>query len=296
MLRDSMADLAALVDPEGDLAEVHVLQRTVQGQRVAGDGGHRAPLGLARIEVGRGEHDCRRPARQPVALSTSIRLAARLLRGPGELGPGVLAVAVQLQRAAHQHDAAVAHGVDVLARHGVGQRDRGVVLERAGLGADLHLAAGDVDPVGDEVDDRARRRKSACPARSRFAAPGADVEHHLGPARYGHFLAGRGHLARRPCRGIRPLHGPRHRGRGGRVQRHVGVIPVTLRGGAGTHGQQQGGSRTRRVKRNRRKYLRMTRFPSPGTTRPSYMLGLRRIMKRVIFFAKRASGKRRNES
>jgi hypothetical protein len=31
MLRVSSPDLAALVDPEGDLAEVHVLQRAVDG-------------------------------------------------------------------------------------------------------------------------------------------------------------------------------------------------------------------------------------------------------------------------
>ena len=35
---------------------------------------------------------------------------------------------------------------------------------------------------------------------------------------------------------------------------------------------------------------------APGTMSPSYILALRRIMKRVVFFAKRPSGKRRTKS
>ena len=66
------------------------------------------------------------PFRQPVASSTSIRLLPRSAV-VGQLGPGMLAVAVQAERAAHQHDAAVAHGVDVLAGDLVGQGDGGLV-------------------------------------------------------------------------------------------------------------------------------------------------------------------------
>ena len=51
------ADFAALIDVEGDLAEVHVVERLVERDRVAADGGDGAPLGLPRIEVGRREDD-----------------------------------------------------------------------------------------------------------------------------------------------------------------------------------------------------------------------------------------------
>ena len=51
------ADFAALIDAEGDLAEVHVVQLPVERDRVAADGGNGAPLGLPRIEVRRGEDD-----------------------------------------------------------------------------------------------------------------------------------------------------------------------------------------------------------------------------------------------
>ena len=86
---------------------MHVLERPVERERVAADGGDRAPLGLARIEVGRGEHDL--VAGAPAGGVEHLdRGGAGVGRG-GQLGPGVVAVAVQVQRAAHQHDAAVAH-------------------------------------------------------------------------------------------------------------------------------------------------------------------------------------------
>jgi hypothetical protein len=53
------------------------------------------------------------PRRQPLASSTAIS-ALRASTVAGELGPGVLAVAMQVERAAGEQDAAVAHGVDVL--------------------------------------------------------------------------------------------------------------------------------------------------------------------------------------
>ena len=51
------ADFAAFIHVEGDLAEVHVVELLVERDRVAADGGNRAPLGLPRIEVRRGEND-----------------------------------------------------------------------------------------------------------------------------------------------------------------------------------------------------------------------------------------------
>ena len=107
MLRVRQADFAALVDVEGDLAEVHVVKRLVERERVAADGGDGAPLGLARIEVGGGEDDLvtHPPAR---GIEHLDRGGAGLGRA-GQLAPGIGAVAVQVERAAQQHDAAVAH-------------------------------------------------------------------------------------------------------------------------------------------------------------------------------------------
>ena len=51
------ADFAALIDAEGDLPEMHVVERPIERDRIAVDGGNGAPLGLPGIEVGRGEHD-----------------------------------------------------------------------------------------------------------------------------------------------------------------------------------------------------------------------------------------------
>ena len=123
----------------------------------------------------------------------------------------------------------------------------------------------------------------------------AHVEQDFGAARDGHRLARRRHLARGPCRGVRPLHGPRYRGRGGQVHRHVGVIPAALRRGAGTHRKQQ--NRRNKARANEQaKLFTHDRISLPGTISPSYILGLRRTMKRVILFAKRPSGERRKKS
>ena len=51
------AHFAALIHVEGDLAEVHVVELLVERDRVAADGGDRAPLGLPRIEIRGGEDD-----------------------------------------------------------------------------------------------------------------------------------------------------------------------------------------------------------------------------------------------
>src|SRR5690606_11050881 len=98
------AHFAALVDPEGDLAEVHVLERAVERERVASNRGDRALLRLARIEVGRSEHDL-------VTLASArgienLDTVAASFGGLRKLAPGMLAIAVQAELAAHQHDAA----------------------------------------------------------------------------------------------------------------------------------------------------------------------------------------------
>ena len=92
------ADFAALVDAEGDLAEMHVLQRLIERERIAADRGDGALLGLVGIEVGRGEHD--HVALAPARGIEDVDPGAAGLGRLGELGPGVGAVAMQAQRAA----------------------------------------------------------------------------------------------------------------------------------------------------------------------------------------------------
>src|SRR5690606_18776768 len=144
------AHLAALVDAEGDLAEVHVLERTVERDRVALNRSDRALLRLARIEVGRSEHDL--VAFAPARSVENLDTVAAGFGGAGELGPGVLAVAVQAELAAHQHDAAVAHRVHVFTRMIVGECDRGLAGVRLVFAADVELAAAQIDPLGLEID------------------------------------------------------------------------------------------------------------------------------------------------
>src|SRR5690606_1153136 len=143
------AHFAALVDPEGDLAEVHVLERTVERERVALNRSDRALLGLARIEVGRSEHDL--VALAPARGVENLDTVAAGFGGPRQLAPGMLAIAVQAELAAHQHDAAVAHRVDVFAWELVGERDRGLAGVRLVLAADVELAAAQINPLGLEV-------------------------------------------------------------------------------------------------------------------------------------------------
>ena len=82
------ADFAALVDVEGDLAEVHVVQLLVERDRVAADGGNGAPLGLPGVKVGRGEDDL--VADAPAGGVEHLDRGAAGLGGAGELGPGML--------------------------------------------------------------------------------------------------------------------------------------------------------------------------------------------------------------
>src|SRR5690606_23774129 len=140
------ADFAALVHAEGDLAEVHVLERLVESERVARDGGNLAPLGLAGVEVGRGEHDLVTHA--PAGRVEHLNPVAALLGGLRQFGPGILAVAVQAQRSPHHHDPAIAHGVDVLALDLVGQGDRGLARVGPRFRANLQFTPAQIDPVG----------------------------------------------------------------------------------------------------------------------------------------------------
>src|SRR5690606_22495438 len=99
------AHFAALIHAEGDFAEVHVFKRAVQRDAIAADGGDTALLGLARVEVGRGEHDL--VARLPLGGIEDLDGAAAGRGSGGQFGPAVAAVAVQVQGTAGDHDAAV---------------------------------------------------------------------------------------------------------------------------------------------------------------------------------------------
>ena len=92
------AHFAALIHVEGDLAEVHVVQLLVERDGVAPDGGNRAALGLAGIEVRRGEDDL--VADFPALGIEHLDRGGAGVGRRGQLGPGVGAVTVQVQRAA----------------------------------------------------------------------------------------------------------------------------------------------------------------------------------------------------
>jgi hypothetical protein len=65
------------------------------------------------------------------------------------------------------------------------------------------------------------------------------------------------------------------------------VIPVILRGNAGSQSEQQAGRNEASAQEQAKLLTHDQILPSPGTARPGYFLGLDKIMKRVIFFAKR---------
>ena len=81
------AHFAALIHVEGDLAEVHVVELLVERDVVASDGGNRAALGLAGIEVRRGEDDL--VADFPALGIQHLDRGGAGVGRRGQLGPGV---------------------------------------------------------------------------------------------------------------------------------------------------------------------------------------------------------------
>ena len=230
------ADLAALVDAVGDPAEVHVAERRVEGEGVAADRGDRALLGLARIEVGRGQDD-------DVALAPAGGVEHRDGSGAGlgrlgQPGPAVGAVAVQAEGSAQQHDPTVAHGVDVLVLDVVGQGDDGLARVGMGLAADVELAAGQIDPVGPQLEVPVVGE--AEPALDRQAAQGrrTDVEDEAPVARDGHRVAFARDLAVGPGLGIGPARRADRRRRG-RGRGHLHVRVVFLSAGRGRRAERE---------------------------------------------------------
>ncbi len=236
------ADFAALVDAEGDPAEVHEFELAVERDRVAADRGDGALLGLPGIEVGRGEDDL--VALAPAGGVEDLDPRAAGFGGAGELGPGVLAVAVQAQRAAHEHDPAVAHGVDVLVGHLVGQGDRRVVPVGFGLAADLQLAAPQVDPLGVEPDVAIVREAELAVDRQAAQRGRIDVQDHVDVAGDDDGIAFAGHFPVGPGGGIGPAHRPdRCKGRirrGGGVRVGVAFLGRNARPRAEREGREKG--------------------------------------------------------
>src|SRR5690606_10669882 len=91
-------DLAALVDLERDLAEVHPLERTIERDPVAADRRDPANLGLAGVVVGRREHDL--VADAPARSIENLDLRGAFLGRRGEFRPRVRPIAMQIQGAA----------------------------------------------------------------------------------------------------------------------------------------------------------------------------------------------------
>ena len=87
-------------------------------------------------------------------------------------------VAVQVEGPAQEHDAPVAHGVDVLALDLIGQRDRRLARVGPRLGTDLQLAA--APQSRNSVDARGRGPHRDAGAAGRFVDVGADVDGRVG--------------------------------------------------------------------------------------------------------------------
>ena len=123
----------------------------------------------------------------------------------GQLGPGVGAVAVQVQRAAREHDAPIAHAHQLLTLDVVGQRDGGLVLVGLGFGADLQLPVHH-DPLGGQGQVGLVREAQLAVDRQAVQRRWTHVQHHVLATCDLHLVAGDRHLVVRPGGRIRPAH------------------------------------------------------------------------------------------
>ncbi len=196
---------AALIHVEGDLAEVHVVELLVERERVAADGGDGATLGLTRIEVRRREHDL--VADLPAPGIQHLDGGGAGVGRRGELGPGVGGGTVQVQRAARQHDAAVAHaGHHVFALHVVGERDGGLAGVGLGFAADGELTV-QHDPLGGQLEVGVVGEGELAVDGQTAQCWRADIQHHFLVLADGDLLPGSRNLAVGPAGRIRPFRG-----------------------------------------------------------------------------------------
>ena len=196
MLRVSIADFAAFIHVEGDLAEVHVVELLVERDRVSADGGNGAPLCLPGIEIRGCEDDlvADAPARGVQDLDRGGAGVGRA----GQLGPGVGPVTVKVQGSAHEHDPAVTavrrstHSTDVFAFDVVGEGDGR--LARVGFGLRVPISNSPCTMIHSVVSSRSlSSAKLSLPLIVKpCSAGGADVEDDvLVPADGDHGVFGR---------------------------------------------------------------------------------------------------------
>ena len=202
-------DFATFIHVEGDLAEVHVVQFLVERDRIALDGGNGAPLGLPGIEI-RGREDnlvTGSPARRVQDLDGGA--AGR--GGLGQLGPGVLPVAVQVQGSAHDHDSAVTHTLHGLfIRDGVGEGNRRLARVGAGLGADFQFPM-QHDPLGGQFKVGSVGEAEFAVDRQTAQRRRSDVEDDVLARGNGDLVTGAGHASVWPGGSIRPARLPGRR-------------------------------------------------------------------------------------
>src|SRR5690606_9456268 len=201
------AHFAALVDVERDLAEVNVFEGPIERDRIAADGGNRAHLRLPRIVVRRRKDDL--VTDSPAGGIQDLDSRAACLGRLGQLRPGVGPIAVQVQRAAGDHDAAVAHaGHGVLALGLVGEGERRIVCVGAVLAADGQLPVQN-DPLGGQLEVGIVREGQLAVDRQTAQSRRADVEHDVHAFGNDHGIPCSGHFAIRPRGRIGPaLLGP----------------------------------------------------------------------------------------
>ena len=205
-MRVSIADFAAFIHVEGDLAEVHVVELLVERDRVALDGGNGAALCLPGIEVRRREHNLL--AGLPVRSAQDLDRGAARFGGLGQLGPGALFRTVQVQGSAHQHDAAVtaviaAHSTEIFAFDVVSEGDGRLVRVGLGFRADLQLPVHH-DPLGGQFQIFVIREAQFAVDRQTVQRRRSDIEDDVHvPVNGDHGVFG-GHLLVRPGGGIGP--------------------------------------------------------------------------------------------
>src|SRR4029434_9251941 len=115
----------------------------VERDHIPADGGNGSPLCLPGIEI-RGRED-NLVADSPASGVQDFNRVAACFGGPGQLAPGVLPIAVQVQGSAHEHDPAVT-AVSRSTRAGyvfvfdvVGEGDCRLASMGPGFGADFQL-------------------------------------------------------------------------------------------------------------------------------------------------------------
>ncbi len=230
-------NVAALVDAIGDPAEVHVLQGMIEGDRGAAHGDDGPLFRLGGIEVGGGQGD-----HVPLAPAAGVQDLDPVGAGLGrrsELGPGVLAIAMQAQDAPQEHDPAVAHAVDVFTRDVVGQGDRGLVQIGMGLAADVQLAARQIDPVGLQLEIAGVREAELAVDGQAAQRRRTDVEDDVLVPADRHRVAFAWDLAIGPGRRIRPARPVGRRSRRLRRHGHGHVVVGFLSAGLSPHPEQQ---------------------------------------------------------